>query len=467
MSEATFKKKTQSKYNNNSVSQGPQGFSINGTRRSQGWVGQELRSRTLVRTLNRAGANRGHGGCCGKYPRPFVNPSEILSTEDANVVKSPVLNTPGMLRERFAWVRRPAPFTSVKPDDNHGVGDQGSYLQYLNQYTISSIEQNCPYVLSKSNVNENPINSLVVDPSLKYFYTFQPENLSGNLLQNQGISQAYDLTIDSGVVDGNFDGSPIGGTISSSISLTSAGYSVGCWFKQTTLSNAFLFSFNSDESNNKTLAFNIFIVGTPPTPTFYIRDTINNTIPGINGSNNPIFSNVVLNRWYHVVYVNKGTTWDIYIDGVFYVSLSGKTPADGAVKGSNFMGKFFTLTTNVYKGELDGFFIYQGQLTAAQISEIYSKGQQPTQTNYYYTIPIQPKTYSYACPRRLFLNTNYNQPNICPYGNKSIPSNLGAVDSGFYLLDYKSGCSSIDASNNFGVSRNSCAQCPILASTIY
>jgi hypothetical protein len=226
MSEATFKKKTQSKYNNNSVSQGHQGFSLNGTHRSQGWVGQELRSRTLVRTLNRAGANRGHGGCCGKYPRPFVIPSEIRSTENANVVKPSVLNTPGMMRERFAWIWRPAPQTSVKPDDNHGVGDQGSYLQYLNQTTISSIEQNCPYVLSKPKVSSN-------------------------------------------------------------------------------------------------------------------------------------------------------------------------------------------------------------------------------------------------YPRRLFSNTNYNQPNVCPYENKSIPSNLGAVDSSSYLLDYKSGCSSVDAFNNFGVSRNSCAQCPIIASTVY
>ena len=465
MSEATFKKKTQSKYNNNSVSQGSQGFSLNGTRRSQGWVGQELRSRTLVRTLNRAGANRGHGGCCGKYPRPFVNPSEIKTTENSNIVKSPVLNTPGMLRERFAWVRRPAPFTSVKPDDNHGVGDQGSYLQYLNQYTISSIEQNCPYVLSKSNVNENPINSLVVDPSLKYFYTFQPENLSGNLLQNQGISQAYDLTIDTGVVDGAFTGTPIGGTISSSLTLTSAGYSVGCWFKQTSqTTSGIMFSFSSDNTNNNMLYFAIF---NNPEPKFYIRDAMSASF--INASNNEIFSNVVLNRWYHVVYVNKGTTWNVYRDGVLLSTpiLTGKTPASGAVKTFNNIGRVGYASTNLFNGQLDGLFVYQGQLTAAQISEIYSKGQQPTQTNYYYTIPIQPKTYSYACPRRLFLNTNYNQPNICPYGNKSIPSNLGAVDSGFYLLDYKSGCSSIDAFNNFGVSRNSCAQCPILASTIY
>ena len=144
MSEATLKRKSQYKYNNNSVSQGRQGFSLNGTRRSQGWVGQELRSRTLVRTLNRGGANRGHGGCCGKYPRPFVVPSEICTTENSNVVKTSVLNTDGMLHERFAWVWRPAPYTSVKPDDNHGIGDQGSYIQYLNQLTGYFDSMSCP-----------------------------------------------------------------------------------------------------------------------------------------------------------------------------------------------------------------------------------------------------------------------------------------------------------------------------------
>ena len=460
MSEATFKKKTQSKYNNNSVSQGSQGFSLNGTRRNQGWVGQELRSRTLVRTLNRAGANRGHGGCCGKYPRPFVNPSEIKTTENSNIVKSPVLNTPGMLRERFAWVRRPAPFTSVKPDDNHGVGDQASYLQFLNQYTISSIEQNCPYVLSKSNVNENPINSLVVDPSLKYFYTFEPENLSGNLLLNQGISQAYDLTIDTGVVDGAFDGNPIGATIPASITLPTI-WSIGFWVY-----------FNNNTTGQIPFAFSNDNTYTNGVSMFYRANTLelnfrDQSPANANGGNNTM-TTIPIQTWTHIVWVNRGTEWLCYKNGVLITpTATGKGSNSSIVKNFNTIGKGITSNLLGMNGQLDGFFVYQGELSQAQITEIYNKGQQPTQTNYYYTIPIQPKTYSYACPRRLFLNTNYNQPNICPYGNKSIPSNLGAVDSGFYLLDYKSGCSSIDAFNNFGVSRNSCAQCPILASTIY
>ena len=62
-------------------------------------------------------------------------------------------------------------------------------------------------------LNQSPSNSLVIDPSLNYFYTFQPENLSGNLLQNQGISQAYDLQINSGAVNGSFNGSALDAVI--------------------------------------------------------------------------------------------------------------------------------------------------------------------------------------------------------------------------------------------------------------
>ncbi len=48
MSLATLKKKTQAKYKNNSVNKGT--FSLNGTTRNQGYVGQTSLSRTFVRS---------------------------------------------------------------------------------------------------------------------------------------------------------------------------------------------------------------------------------------------------------------------------------------------------------------------------------------------------------------------------------------------------------------------------------
>lgn len=47
MSLATLKRKTASKYNNNSVNKV---FSINGTHRNQGYIGQTSLSRTYVHT---------------------------------------------------------------------------------------------------------------------------------------------------------------------------------------------------------------------------------------------------------------------------------------------------------------------------------------------------------------------------------------------------------------------------------
>ena len=66
MSIVALKKKTAAKYNNMSVNT-KEGFSLNGTRRLQGYVGQTSLSRSLPRTLMRGTTIRGHGGCCGTY----------------------------------------------------------------------------------------------------------------------------------------------------------------------------------------------------------------------------------------------------------------------------------------------------------------------------------------------------------------------------------------------------------------
>jgi len=119
MSLATLKRKTEAAYNNNSV--GQKHFSLNGGQRSQGWVGHDSRGRTLVRSLAKGNTLRGHGGCCGKYPKPCVVPTEVKTTENSNVMKSSVLNYNGMMHTVNPWIWRPAPITSFKIDGNHGV----------------------------------------------------------------------------------------------------------------------------------------------------------------------------------------------------------------------------------------------------------------------------------------------------------------------------------------------------------
>ena len=102
MSIATLKKKTNAKYNNMSVSQ--KQFSINGTHRSQGYIGQDMLSRSFPRTPMRGNVAIGHGGCCGKYPfSSIVYGTGIVSFNDPNVVKTSVINTNGMLANKYKY----------------------------------------------------------------------------------------------------------------------------------------------------------------------------------------------------------------------------------------------------------------------------------------------------------------------------------------------------------------------------
>ena len=88
MSIATLKRKTKEKYNNASV--GKSQFSINGTTRNQGWVGQTMISRSS-----------------SPY---FLN--------DNNVIKPSVVSTYGMINTKYRWIRRPQPFSVVNKHTN-------------------------------------------------------------------------------------------------------------------------------------------------------------------------------------------------------------------------------------------------------------------------------------------------------------------------------------------------------------
>ena len=134
MSLATLKKKTQSKYNNMSV--GVKQFSLNGTHRSQGYVGQTMLSRSLPRTLARGNTLRGYGGTNGHFIQYPSVISAVTSTEDPTVVKSSVLSNDGMIATQYRWIKRPQPFTSVKPDNTQHVNTQNDYIHYLQNKTI-------------------------------------------------------------------------------------------------------------------------------------------------------------------------------------------------------------------------------------------------------------------------------------------------------------------------------------------
>jgi hypothetical protein len=137
MSIATLKRKTQAQYNNMSVN-AVGGFSLNGTRRSQGFVGQTTLSRTLVRTLAKGPTLKGHGGCCGQYPITNIRTSpDMAIMNDPAVIKPSVINTNGLILTKYRWIRRPQPFTTVKPDATHNINDQTSYIDSVERKAMA------------------------------------------------------------------------------------------------------------------------------------------------------------------------------------------------------------------------------------------------------------------------------------------------------------------------------------------
>lgn len=126
MSIVTLKKKTQYKYNNNSV--GYAQFSINGTRRSQGYVGQTSLSRSLPRTIMRGNVICGNGGCCGTYKVTPIVLSGIYNLNDDKVTKSSVVGTTGMLTTKYRWIRRPPPYSAVKSSNMNNLISQSIYI---------------------------------------------------------------------------------------------------------------------------------------------------------------------------------------------------------------------------------------------------------------------------------------------------------------------------------------------------
>jgi hypothetical protein len=113
MSIATLKKKTMYKYNNSSV--GHTQFSLNGGYRSQGFVGQTSLSRSLIKTPMKGNVVRGHGGIDGTYPQNVNFTSDVTSLNDHTIIKKSVVSNDGMIKTKYRWIKRPLPFSVLKP----------------------------------------------------------------------------------------------------------------------------------------------------------------------------------------------------------------------------------------------------------------------------------------------------------------------------------------------------------------
>lgn len=165
MSEATLKKKSKVLYH--SLSVGHNSFSLNGTRRPQGWVGQTSLSRNFPRTLARGSTLRGHGGNYGSFFKGSGNGgndgntgivSGVIDYNDPNIIKGTVINNIGLIDTKYRWVRRPYPYAVVKPDTNLNINSSGQYTDNLQKSVLSSISDLpiVPYKNANSACLNNP-----------------------------------------------------------------------------------------------------------------------------------------------------------------------------------------------------------------------------------------------------------------------------------------------------------------------
>lgn len=118
-------------------STGHRGFSINGTTRNQGYIGQTLQSRHLIHTPHKGAVRKDYSGCCNDFNIP---PSELTCLEDSTVVKPSVLSYKGMIAKRVLGTT----FNVVKPDGNHKGFDQSSHIERLKRKNLKKIEDFCP-----------------------------------------------------------------------------------------------------------------------------------------------------------------------------------------------------------------------------------------------------------------------------------------------------------------------------------
>jgi hypothetical protein len=143
---------------------GTKGFSINGGRRNQGWVGQALMGQRLGGTRFRGGEPVGHGGCCGTYKRVVTTPGTCCAN-DPEIIKPSNMNTAGYISSRLTPrgpVRDDGTYSSCCPiwvqDMPHR--DQSEYLRGIkarhaasvvlkNDTGISTCSQNPDYPKSR------------------------------------------------------------------------------------------------------------------------------------------------------------------------------------------------------------------------------------------------------------------------------------------------------------------------------
>lgn len=198
MSEATLKRKTAAKYNNMSVGT-KTGFSLNGGHRSQGYVGQTNLSRSNPRTLAKGNTLKGAGGCCGKFYIGNSVISGVTSTEDPNIIKSSVIDNDGMIATKYRWIRRPAPYTSVKSDYHLNNNTGGEYTDYIHQKTIKDIND-CGDNTKICNTSSNTCKNIISQTKVSKLFNFTKPQRGPKFIPKSQSEYLYQLNKKCGII---------------------------------------------------------------------------------------------------------------------------------------------------------------------------------------------------------------------------------------------------------------------------
>ena len=213
MSLATLKKKTQTKYNNMSVggdTKNNKGFSLVGSHRNQGYVGQGSLGRSLPRTIMKDNIIHGSGGCCGTYNVTTIVQSGVKCENDSSVVKKLGFNTKGMLaNRRMKYLDEDGNLVSqvVKPDSNQNNNTGWDHIKKVKNETIIEADSslfNVEYTQTCCDgVISNPVryklcddefgnkNCPTMDSSLKKFFVRRKRNnfhFTKDTIRNKGES---------------------------------------------------------------------------------------------------------------------------------------------------------------------------------------------------------------------------------------------------------------------------------------
>jgi len=225
-------------------------------------------------------------------------------------------------------------------------------------------------------------------PNLINHYTFEPFYFGGNYLANMSSNALnYDMVLGPGklpVIDTTTAGYINGKSlyldatqkqyiIMNNFSVpSSVGLSIACWFKYTSTNGSRLFEFgNTLNSNNDNIAYS------PNNGLYYyVGNTIQNT---------GALSNKSDGSWHHfawtMVYVASGnTTHKLYLDGIPTTYTTWLYPTVGT-RSYNYIGKSVFSTNNYANGWLDDFRVYNGVLTDADVSGVYSSPSYSTTIN--------------------------------------------------------------------------------------